>query len=210
MAKKLTDEQLQKLRELHTLKMPTNDIAKQLGVSRRTVGKRLNQMGLVPNYVLHKSIVRDNDRQCNKCFCWKLKTEFSPNDTVCLECKQKYNYIYRSNLDNYLKSKILSIKSRSDYVDIDVNYLSNLYHIQKGSCFYTNIQLDWKPGRGMTNTSLAVDQVKPGYGYVQGNVVLASVGANNSKSNHPLDYLQLWMPAWYEKIQQGYRDGVLY
>lgn len=91
---------------------------------------------------------------------------------------------------------------------LTVEYLKQLYELQKGLCFYTDVELITHVGVGHPPNSLSVDKIEPNLGYVPGNVVLCSKRANSIKHDQSLEELSKWMPLWHERIEMWRKNGL--
>jgi len=221
MAKKLTDEQVQQIVEFHTEGLNNSQIAQNVGVEKTTIGNYLKKLNLTRNYT--KSLTWVNSKaKCHNCNLEKSEKDFyytkaTPTSvgyfsTRCRTCTQIQRDININNSPlKFFKIKIKRLKQRTN-IDIKLTEddLLKQYIIQKGLCFYTSSELVWGTGLGINENTLSIDQVIPGRGYVKGNFVLCTGISNRCKNDADLDFMRLWMPLWYEKIQQGYQDGILY
>ncbi len=68
-------------------------------------------------------------------------------------------------------------------MDIDSDYLVELFHSQNGRCYYTNKVLEWNNygKKKASSISLSVDRKVPERGYIKGNIVLCTYFSNTSK-----------------------------
>jgi hypothetical protein len=265
MTKKLTDEQIQQIVELHGEGLNCAQIGHKVGVCVTTVSRRLKSVGLIPNYYhrqfteseisliieLHaqgltnteisKSISRSNsvvgvflkqiglvsnkkigleicgeNGVCRKCSGWKNLSAFYFNKTnncyssTCRECTQAYVRKRRAtNIDVFMRTLVSSMKQRDIEQEFSHKDLLDILDLQNYSCFYSGVSMVWGSD-GKSPHTLSVDKIIPNKGYRKGNVVLCCNWINTMKNNASLETLKIWMPPVYEKIQQGYRDGVLY
>lgn len=77
-------------------------------------------------------------------------------------------------------------KPRKIPCDITYEYLMDLYHRQKGRCYYTNTPMKSK-GIGRTKRDLfdmSIDKIIPEKGYTKENTVLCCLGINFLKNSH--------------------------
>jgi hypothetical protein len=89
----------------------------------------------------------------------------------------------------YLRRRLGAYRKTSKAIgvvcNIDVDYLIELFNKQDGKCYYTNEIMIWNNygvGRGnLSRSTLSTDRLTPSLGYVKGNIVLCTVGANETK-----------------------------
>lgn len=76
-------------------------------------------------------------------------------------------------------------RKRSLGFDLDTDFLLELFHLQEGRCYYTNVELEWESfGKGTASpNSMTVDRRDPSRGYVRDNVVLCTYLCNTMKSD---------------------------
>lgn len=216
---KLTEEQLRQTSELNGQGLSMNQIGEILGIHATTVRNRLKFLGITPNYerspgglqiIYGMGICKicDELQDINN-FGYVKKTD--TYNTTCNTCRNRKRIDQKnSNVVLHLAGMLGDMKKRDKYQEFTKYDLADIYEQQNGLCFYTNEKLVWRSGAGRHNRSLSVDKVLPGQGYVKGNVVLCCDWINRMKNDADLETLKVWMPLVYEKIQQGYKDGILY
>ena len=91
-------------------------------------------------------------------------------------------------------------KRLGNTVSITPEDAENLWSLQKGLCFYTDIPLVVQSGQGSCPESLSFDKIVPPLGYVSGNVVLCTRKANAVKQDLTLEEMQTWLPGWYNRV----------
>ena len=221
MSKRLTDEQVQQIIELHGCGLNNSQIAQNVGVEKTTVGNYLKKLNLKRNSTKSLNWINSKAR-CHTCNLEKSERDFYYTkatsksvgyfSTKCRSCTQTQRDVNINNSPlKFFKIKIKRLKQRKA-TDIKLTEYDLLkqYTAQKGLCFYTSSELVWGTGLGTNDNTLSIDKVVPGRGYVKGNFVLCTGISNRCKNDADLDFIKLWMPLWYEKIQQGYQDGILY
>ena len=67
--------------------------------------------------------------------------------------------------------------------DVDMEYLLDLWHVQRGRCAYTNEEMHAsdRVGRGRHPSAVSVDRIDSDLPYARGNVVLCTWWANMAK-----------------------------
>lgn len=91
-----------------------------------------------------------------------------------------------SNFRWYMTNVRRSSKKRKYEYDIDLNYLKNLWEIQKGICPLTGWELvlkshTYRPNEKMTIHHASLDRIDSKKGYIKGNVRFISIMANYAK-----------------------------
>jgi hypothetical protein len=114
-------------------------------------------------------------------------------------------YIFTNRMSDLRRStRILNLPP----ISINADYLLNIFHQQKGLCFYTGRPMlyGYRKGKQLPN-SLSVDRVDPQKGYVIGNIVLCINDANTSKGARNLlefiDYVTILynnIPNWLNGV----------
>jgi hypothetical protein len=135
-----------------------------------------------------KFIVIGFRKRCPKCNEVKLLEEFS--NSMCKNCrnnkwKQRYHNDpeYRNVISfNRWKSKaktprvnigniLNNIKRRyKGNINLNIDYLLNLFYSQDGKCALSGIVMTWGAGKGKSPTSISLDRVIPELGYITGNI----------------------------------------
>lgn len=165
------------------------------------------------DYILTKEkhkpeFIGENSIKCRSCsetkeykLFRKLKYGFSAE---CLDCINKKDRKRRySTIEKLLLQRAAMLRSRGKArnlpVDVDGDYLIELFYRQEGKCFYTGDIMKWEARKiKLERDTLTVDKIIPEMGYVKGNVVLCTNKANHSKSFLTLDEMKKWMPKWYK------------
>lgn len=89
-------------------------------------------------------------------------------------------------------------KSKNMNFNLPEGYLFWLWEIQRGLCFYTDLEMIF--GEYNNPSNLSVDKIVPGCGYVVGNVVLCSRRSNLVKNDMSLQEMSNWTPGWYSRL----------
>jgi len=93
----------------------------------------------------------------------------------------------------------LSQNSAGLTVDLRRDYLFFLYVAQMKQCFYTDKPLLFNQ---KLHDAISVDRVDQSQGYIEGNVVLTTSRMNTVKLDASLKEVELWMPKWFDRIQE--------
>lgn len=100
---------------------------------------------------------------------------------------------YRSTLEGFLKSAVLSSKNSSKKYKIPHNikyeYLSNLWETQEGKCALTGKSMTHLKKKGQLKSNCSIDQISPRQGYVEGNVQLVQYRYNRVKNDLTMEEL---------------------
>lgn len=138
----------------------------------------------------------------------------------CEECKTFRNRSYHANSGNKERAKVRHAEWRAKRLaekgglhlylslrmgayrkttrdknlpacDIDADYLVDLFHAQKGACYYTGTPLVWQTnGQGagdLSPTNISLDRKDPLKGYTRGNVAFCGFWINTMKGNRTED-----------------------
>lgn len=113
---------------------------------------------------------------------------------------KEYHGKYNDNLlvgrtDEYtgLREHIRRAKKRSKDVDIDLEYLKEIWELQGGRCKYTNVELN-HPTSSVSeknyNYMASLDRIDSSKGYIKGNIQFVSVSVNWLKNSMDNDHIQ--------------------
>lgn len=218
----ITDAEIENIINLHESNKILREIVEISGRGQDTVRKILHNHGLTPHGSNIKLTIRNGNGVCKTCLEEKPLSNFLhiPKKNTyrgsCNECCNKNRVLHRNkNLTNYFRDRVSGLKARAKKESLDFNidsdFLFEIYQSQRYACFYTG-QLMGTHSNVLPKreSRLSVDKVVPHKGYVKGNVVLCCNWINVMKQDASLETLKIWMPLVYEKIQQGYKDGILY
>jgi hypothetical protein len=129
----------------------------------------------------------------------------------CKDCRKKQQYLnLNSSIDKFLSDKFNRTRLRAKKLNVEFDFTKEnfieLYKKQNGKCFYTGIELDCKVGSGKSRNSLSVDRIKHELGYTKNNIVLCINRVNTMKNDATLEEIKEWMPGWYLKIINKFKD----
>ncbi len=122
----------------------------------------------------------------------------------CRPCHRKYQNAWRASTPQRKLKQLRNAarsngRSRGFHFDLSIRHLEELWDQQGGRCFYTGIKLTHASDRA--STAISIDRMDPSGGYVKGNVVLASWGANQMKAQFTCeqlaDYCRLYL-RWFD------------
>lgn len=206
---------LEKLKQLYDNDLSNRQIAKELNCHHKTVSYNLNILGFKSKR-FSSSVTRDNseDKVCTKCKETKSINEYQRGRrgqeheyefSYCNSCRSAQTYTaLNNNFESYFKDrcrrwKNSAIKSNSLFT-INYDYILNIYNLQHGKCFYTEVEMVWGVNTGGNRNIISLDKVVPNLGYIPGNIVLCTNRANTIKCDQTLDEMKQWMPNWHNKI----------
>ena len=152
---------------------------------------------------------------CTHCKKFKTKDQFNKNirnldrDGISKQCKacRKENYKRlkqeednSKRLVNLLKIRlhdaIVRSKKKNLYIDIDLEFLKELWNKQNGKCALTNFDMDCKITSKKENPYvLSLDRKDPAKGYTKDNVQLVCYSANVMKSTLSISELKKFCKA---------------
>lgn len=166
--------------------------------------------------------VIDGKKKCFKCKEVKLVEEFSKNKSnfdgfqkVCKECFSNYecvkknytkkNYKYKNSLEEYFNYKLSNLKKKCELqnvpFDLEKGDLIEIYNLQNGKCYYTDINIIHNSGKVNYN-SISVERLTPENGYTKDNIVLCCFSVNSFKGGMNelefKEYLNLVIPKLIE------------
>ncbi len=132
---------------------------------------------------------------CHKYFTKKKNKSSSGN--ICKVCKSKAN---DDNLELIFKRKIrncISIcKNREGNrknMDLDIEYLQQLYQEQQGLCYISKIKMSLKVH---SNFNISIERIDESNGYVQGNIKFICIEFQNG--------FQQWTPTKFNNFCNSY------
>lgn len=102
------------------------------------------------------------------------------------------------DINSYFRYALQVIKRRGKEVNIDVEYLVNIFNKQNGLCKITGVTLKMNNGEGQKYDSISVDRIDNTKGYVKGNIQIVCHGFNSMKSNHSDGIFKLLLAGAYK------------
>lgn len=173
----------------------------QVGVNPRSLAYREHRS---KEYLPH---FRGDYLICRKCLVYKPQDEFyassanklrNGKNTICKSCEQERKRTYRrthiiEDLDMQLRWLIWGCKSRVKHskrgykkygtVEITIDYLKQIYSLQKGLCAISGIPMTYKLGGGRQPLNISVDRIDNNKGYIPGNIQLVCSHVNMMRGN---------------------------
>lgn len=155
-----------------------------------------------------EAIKKEGKMECRRCNEIKLLELFSKRrdnskydvwETACIKCEsERKNKVSQKralrmglewNIRNILRSIKNGLTKRKLTIDIDIEYLVNLFNKQEGKCAYTGRKLVFDINN---ENRLSVDRYNSDKGYIKGNVRWVTWIVNNSKQDSTMEqYLKL-------------------
>ena len=218
----LSLEEIENIRLLSSEKLSITDIAKTLKLGIVTVIKYFRLLNVpLPGHALRgPEKINDKQWRCKGCsqirsiddFLWEDSIKKEIKQSKCKFCIYAKTNIRLGNLESFLKLKTSSLKYWANKFKLPFNlswiYLGELLEQQNQKCFYTDVNLVW--GRGLSQTDArhraTVDKIIPENGYTVGNIVWCSRRANFIKSDLTLNEMELWMPNWFNRLQEFQKE----
>lgn len=153
-------------------------------------------------YNIDVQVLDDGTILCYKCKQYKSPEEFD-NDTTkwfrnckdcrCKQCKseqRKTRLLHNNSVrDQYelLDHRFLGLQERAKRnglaVDIDKQYLHDLWDQQNGKCAISGIDMTYITNCGRIPTNVSVDRIDSSKGYIKGNVQLVCMAVNQMKND---------------------------
>lgn len=162
----------------------------------------------------HKVILEKGEQECTKCGALKPLSEFYSNGcfadgvvkyrSACKECvKDKINEdypavrkkkikMYNRSAKNYLAHLVNHASKRKMGLNIDTEYILQLWEKQQGKCALTGIVMTRTYGSGRINTNVSIDRIDSFQPYNKGNVQLVCLAVNVMKQQMTTDELVSW------------------
>ena len=123
----------------------------------------------------------------NRAYCSK-KCRDNNKDTLRARAIKR-----ESNLAYFLREKIALAKHRGAYkVQIDAEYLQQLWNEQGGLCALSGVPMTYLKGKGRVPTNLSMDRKDSTKAYTADNVQLVCYQANLMKSELTEEQLVFW------------------
>lgn len=110
------------------------------------------------------------------------------NDSI-----RRTNLTKISNLDHFLKEKILLSKKRGKYpVEVSYEDLKSLWDLQKGLCAISKVPMTYQKGQGKVETNVSMDRIDSSLPYILSNVQLVCAQVNYMKNTVTQEKLLYW------------------
>lgn len=153
--------------------------------------------------------------ECKRCHLVKDESEYQIRKErwirkqwyhwTCKSCERELRYIahYQSDIDTMLKWRLRKAQCHAIHrwckFSLTFEYFKDQWIKQNGKCFYLDTDLSFK--QTSRKNHITLDKIIPELGYVDWNVVFASMKANMIKSDLTLDDIKEIIPWWYNRIQ---------
>lgn len=148
---------------------------------------------------LHKIQLKFGGKVCTKCNANLPFNDFPHHkytydgfDSWCKKCRNYYKYEVNQSLDTHLRKVLRSIKEdrRKLQVNIDLQYLKNLWDAQKGLCKISGLTMDYTRNPRKHNLyNASLDRIDSSRGYIVGNVQWLCWMVNRMKGENSLEQL---------------------
>lgn len=158
---------------------------------------------------------------CTSCKKELSNLEFSTSENkkgkftraVCNKClTKKRNENFSKTPDNFIKNLFTQLRStrRDSGLDWDINYefLMSVWHLQKGKCSLSGLNMTWHKGSGKTHFNISIDRKNPDLGYLPSNVQLVCVCVNLMKQSlNDVDFIW-WCKTIVDNKEKYINDDV--
>ena len=92
-------------------------------------------------------------------------------------------------------------RDRGREVDVDKEYLKEVFEQQKGVCIYSGVALEHSSkGKSNSLTTASVDRIDSSKGYVKGNIQFTSIVCNHAKNGMSDTEMKEWIKLVRSKI----------
>ncbi len=204
----------QQILDLHQQGLLNKDIEQKLDISPGSAYYYLTKKNGKHANGRKASLKRIGENaECSKCFktlpltefCYSKRAKYPYSYAYCRNCRKiQLKTNINKSIAHYLQHRHRTLKAyclrKHVSYDLTKEYLVNLYTLQKGKCFYTDLELVWEQGLGCTRNTLSFDKLIPEKGYTKGNIVLCTFKANTIKSDLTMEEIKQWLPTWYLRI----------
>lgn len=205
------EDELQRLREMREQGMRYRDIALALHRGINTVKQKLKDMDLESPWckklAVNRQLAQDGKKRCYVCEEVRPLEEFLSNHKYCNHCietvRDRVTDRLKDNtdLDRMLNARLSNARERTKMkglaMDIDIEYLRELYAKQEGRCFYTNDQLSLATTNQRT---LSIDRIDSSRGYIKGNIALCIKQVNMCKLDMSLNEFKTLIDKTYHHL----------
>lgn len=142
-------------------------------------------------------------KECNIDFDEHSKLFVKYKKDLCRNCynnsqKEIMRKRITKDIYSYFDYILQQIKRRKWEVNIDRDYLVELFNSQEGKCKVTGITL--KINKGRKYNSISVDRIDNTKGYIKGNIQIVCYGYNSMKSNHDIETFKLLIEKTYNYL----------
>ncbi len=211
----------QEIIDLYLAGHTTRSIATKFKIpAHDTISSFLKQNGVeIRQWKVPIAWVDECNIRCSRCSIVKHKNQFpfSKSKTregyyfsYCKDCRAKQAKLNRLNKSDDFSERCAKIKMRAEKLgikfDLTPEYLKELFLIQGGKCFYTDVDMTLQLGNGIKQSSCSVDKVIPENGYVKTNIVLCTIRANTIKHDISLEEMKMWLPTWHQRVVEKFGD----
>lgn len=220
--KRISGDIVSTIIDLHSKGKTNREIGKLVGVHRNSVGDHLKKNNLISNGRKLQPIdkIDDFNARCSKCYRIKPILEFQKGRrdkqyeyhfSYCNKCRKSQIYLnLNSDINKFLSEKYNRLKLRASSLNLPCELtkqdIIDLYIKQRGMCFYTDKKMICNVGKGYNRMAISIDKIIPEKGYIIGNTVLCTVQANTMKCDLTINEIQKWMPLFYEKVVEMWRQ----
>lgn len=145
----------------------------------------------------HARSIRLNRKE----FCsMKCSTEYRDEKIGKEGWKNIHKYLIKENsvFSQMLRNAQIKCQQRNKEINVDVEYLKNLWEFQQGICPYTKIKMKL-PESGSEYTKqyslekASLDRIDSSKGYIKGNVEFVCLAINYAKNNRTRDEMKLFI-----------------
>lgn len=136
---------------------------------------------------------------CSKCFVSKPFGDFPVHrytydklDSWCKSCRKEYRYEVKTSLDSHVRAILSRAKDdrRKPEVNVDLQYLIDLWYQQKGMCKLSGIKMEHQRKTRKHNLyNASLDRIDSSLGYLKGNVQWVCWMVNRMKGENSIDQL---------------------
>lgn len=134
----------------------------------------------ISEYNRNKSLNRHNF--CSRSCCGKFSNQNRENRVY----SHLLNYRYdKSDIYTEFRYCLRNCKKRFQEVDIDLEYLKQLWESQQGICPYSGVKLQLSTYKNIVKNpiySASLDRIDSSKGYIKGNVQFISISINYMKN----------------------------
>jgi len=116
-----------------------------------------------------------------------------PPGRNCIFSKDEYSP-YREHMRRVKNRQ----RDKGKEVDVDKEYLKEVFEQQKGVCIYSGVELEHREGVGVSGksnplTAASLDRIDSSKGYIKGNVQFISIVCNHAKNGMSDKQMREWI-----------------
>lgn len=143
-------------------------------------------------------------KQCSICGVAKTLNKFGKKGNVCNVCRRRRSKDSHSeSVKNFLGMKLTKAKSRKDRsfeVAVGIDYLMELWRLQRGMCALSGLPMAFDSN--FTDRSVSIDRIDCSKGYIVDNIRLVCTATNIMRKDMLDSEFYWWCKAVAENMYE--------